>query len=100
LFLARFPSQKKEKKSAKSYLELLEAEFITHEQLLTTNEETNQPYHKFWANKLLRLAKGAEIESSTVLISTTYKNLPYALKRELVDEFDDWEKFTTAIKGV
>jgi hypothetical protein len=81
-------------------LELLEAKFITHKQLLTTNKETNQPYHKFWADKLLQLAKGAEIKGSTVLISMTYKNLLYALKQELVDEFDDWEKFTTVIKGV
>ncbi|KAJ3902954.1 hypothetical protein F5879DRAFT_804464 [Lentinula edodes] len=99
-FHAHFPSQKKEKKSAKSYLNSLEGERITHEQIMTTSEDTNQPYHQWWADRLLRLAKGAEIEKTKQSIGAVWKKLPYALKKAIDEEHDNWEEFTSAIKAV
>ncbi|GAW03059.1 retrotransposon-like family member (retr-1) partial [Lentinula edodes] len=99
-FHLRFPSQKKEKKSAKSYLTSLEAERITHEQMMTTSEDTNQPYHQWWADRLLRLAKGAEVEKTKQSIGTVWKSLPYALKKTVEEEHDTWMEFTEAIKKV
>ncbi|KAJ4464327.1 hypothetical protein C8J55DRAFT_566943 [Lentinula edodes] len=99
-FHARFPSQKKEKKSAKSYLTSLEGERITHEQIMTTSEDTNQPYHQWWADRLLRLAKGAEIEKTKQSIGAVWKKLPYALKKTVDEEHDNWADFTSAIKAV
>ncbi|KAH7874517.1 uncharacterized protein C8R40DRAFT_1237579 [Lentinula edodes] len=99
-FHARFPSQKKEKKSAKSYLTSLEGERITHELIMTTSEDTNQPYHQWWADRLLRLAKGAEVEATKQSIGTVWKHLPYALKKAIDEEHDNWAEFTSAIKAV
>ncbi|KAJ3898377.1 hypothetical protein F5879DRAFT_812691 [Lentinula edodes] len=99
-FHLRFPSQKKEKKSAKSYLISLEAERITHEQIMTTSDDTNQPYHQWWADRLLRLAKGAEVEKTKQSIGTVWRNLPYALKKAIDEEHNTWMEFTDAIKKV
>ncbi|KAJ3920565.1 hypothetical protein F5877DRAFT_76982 [Lentinula edodes] len=99
-FHVRFPSQKKEKKSAKSYLTSLEGERITHEIIMKMSEDTNQPYHQWWANRLLCLAKGAEVEKTKQSIGTVWKHLPYALKKVIDEEYDNWEEFTSAIKAV
>ncbi|GAW07875.1 hypothetical protein LENED_009896 [Lentinula edodes] len=90
---------KKEKKSAKSYLASLEGERIMHEMIMKTSKDTNQLYHQWWADRLLRLAKGAEVEKTKQSIGTVWKHLPYALKKAIDEEHDNWE-FTSAIKAV
>ncbi|KIK58482.1 hypothetical protein GYMLUDRAFT_246171 [Collybiopsis luxurians FD-317 M1] len=100
LFHTEFPSQKKEKKEPKAYLEELEEMHITHEQLLTRHEGTQVPYHRWFTDCLLALAKGATIETTKEAIGTTWKNLPYALKKSVNDNHSNWGLFMKAIEGV
>lgn len=68
--------------------------------LLVPNSATNQPYHKWYADKVLVLAMGADIHTSDSLISTGWQKLPYMLKRIVDKDTEDWEKFAKAIKDV
>ncbi|KAH7880312.1 uncharacterized protein C8R40DRAFT_1165259 [Lentinula edodes] len=70
-----------------------------HEMIMKTSKDTNQLYHQWWADRLLRLAKGAEVEKTKQSIGTVWKHLPYALKKAIDEEHDNWE-FTSAIKAV
>ncbi|GAW08959.1 retrotransposon-like family member (retr-1) partial [Lentinula edodes] len=76
-FHLRFPSQKKEKKSAKSYLTSLEAERITHEQIMMTSDDTNQPYQPWWADRLSRLQKWYDSEKTISSQFGRMKETPY-----------------------
>ena len=100
LFNAKFPSQEKEQKGKKMYRDELTNLTITNEQLLTTHESTNQPYHKWYADKVLVLATGAGIRNTDSLINTVWQKLPYALKKVVDEDTEDWEKFAKAIKDV
>ncbi|KAJ3925753.1 MAG: hypothetical protein NXY57DRAFT_967322 [Lentinula lateritia] len=91
-FHAWFPSQKKEKN--------LEGEQITHQLIIKTSEDTNQPYHQWWTDRLLRLAKGTEVEKMKQSIGTVWKHICYALKKVIDEEHDNWAEFTLAIKAV
>ncbi|KAJ3817696.1 hypothetical protein F5880DRAFT_1627410 [Lentinula raphanica] len=100
LFNERFPSQKKEKKDVKVYLEELESLSITHELILTRHSEAQVPYHKWFGERLLALAKGAKIDKTKEGIASAWKRLPYALKRAVGEDYDTWESFTDAIRAV
>ncbi|KAJ3965479.1 hypothetical protein EV361DRAFT_810619 [Lentinula raphanica] len=100
LFNERFPSQKKEKKDMKVYLEELESMVITHELILTRHVEAQVPYHKWFGERLLALAKGAKIDKTKEGIASAWKTLPYALKKVVGEDHDNWESFTEAIREV
>ncbi|KAJ3715018.1 hypothetical protein C8R42DRAFT_725956 [Lentinula raphanica] len=100
LFNKRFPSQKKEKKDVKVYLEELESLSITHELILTRHSEAQVPYHKWFGERLLALAKGAKIDKTKEGIASAWKRLPYALKKAVGEDYDTWESFTDAIRAV
>ncbi|KAJ3963834.1 hypothetical protein EV361DRAFT_812997 [Lentinula raphanica] len=100
MFNERFPSQKREKKDAKVYLEELESLCITHELILTRHSEAQVPYHKWFGERLLALAKGAKIDKTKEGIASAWKKLPYALKRAVGEDHEDWESFTNAIRAV
>lgn len=100
LFTTKFPSQEKEQKSKKMYQDELTKLTLTHEQLLMLHKLTNQPYHKWYTDKVLVLATGADIQKTDFLISTVWKGLLYALKKCVDKDTEDWEKFVKTIKDI
>ncbi|KAJ3729631.1 hypothetical protein C8R42DRAFT_715909 [Lentinula raphanica] len=100
LFNEKFPSQKKEKKDTKVYLEELESMVITHELILMRHAEAQVPYHKWFGERLLALAKGAKIDKTKEGIASAWKMLPYALKKVVGEDHDNWESFAEAIREV
>ncbi|KAE9406173.1 hypothetical protein BT96DRAFT_987860 [Gymnopus androsaceus JB14] len=100
LFNVKFPSQEKEQKSKKMHKDELTKLTVTHEQLLTLHDATNQPYHKWYTDKVLVLATGAEIQQTNLLISMVWQKLPYALKKFVDEDTEDWTKFAKTIKDI
>ena len=98
-FRARFPHTPKAKRTAAEIeRELIEMRLGTDE--LGSKDADGMYTHVTFAEKLVKLARAANIHTTTSSIVTICENLPRIIRQKIAETQKDWEAFTKAIKDI